>query len=94
MTLFNLRVHLPFSKEFPSDYQDLRPKSNPTIVRMKDNLLLKVLMLEHVDRERQDKSNMEMMAKLQKHVDIYNESQRLLDALKKKRIPRRRSWHM
>lgn len=45
-------LHLPFSKEFPGDYQAFQYKLTPVIISMKDNLLLRALMLEDVDRKR------------------------------------------
>lgn len=40
-------------------------------------------MLQDVDQERWDKAENELDGKLQKHVNVYNESHRLLKALKK-----------
>lgn len=45
--------------------------------------MLRSLMLEDVERERGDKVEKEMKANLQKYVNAYNESQRLLKAMQK-----------
>ncbi|KAL5098142.1 hypothetical protein RYX36_002469 [Vicia faba] len=75
--------YLPFSKEFQGDYHALQSKSTPTIISMKNNLLLRLLMLEDANQKRRDKVDNEMGVKLQKHVNASNEYQRLLKALQK-----------
>lgn len=52
-------------------------------MNMKDNLLLKELILQEVDQERRDKVEKKSEAKLQEEVDAYNESQMLLQSLQK-----------
>lgn len=67
-----MSYRLPFSKEFPSDYQTLQPKPTPIIIVMKDNLFPRMLMLEDVDMRDQAKNEMEL--KLKKYKDGYTES--------------------
>lgn len=45
--------HLPFSKEFYRDYQTLKSKLNYMIVSMKNNLLLRLFMMEDREREKE-----------------------------------------
>lgn len=48
---------------------------------MKNNLLLRALMLDVIDQNRQYQDENEMAVKLKKYVDGYTEIQRLLKAL-------------
>lgn len=50
---------------------------------MKENLLLRVLMLECVNRERRDSVEKELRVKLKKYNDGYSQSQKLLETLQK-----------
>lgn len=53
---------LSFFKELHADNQELRSKSTLDISSIKDNLMLRALMLQDVDHERQDiaEKNLEM----------------------------------
>lgn len=52
---------------------------------MKDNFLMRALTLQELGQERRDKVKKELKAKLQEHMDAYNESQRLLKALQEEK---------
>lgn len=67
--------------EFHGDYKALWFKLSYTLISMKDNLLLRALMLDDIDHERQDQSNKEMAMKLKKYKNGYVEIPRLLEAL-------------
>lgn len=65
LRLSNSRVLTPlFSKDFLGDYQALQSKLTPEIMSMNNNLLLRTMMLEDVDWERQDNVEKEMKVKL------------------------------
>lgn len=65
--------YLPFSEKFPGDYKALQYKSYFALIGMKDNLLLRTLILEDVEQRRRYQAKKELMEKLKKYDDGYKE---------------------
>lgn len=62
--------HIPFSEEFHGDYKALKSTPPLSLISINDNLLLKVLMLEDVDRKRKNQVDKEMTVNLWKYMDV------------------------
>lgn len=65
-TLHFKSSHLPFSKEFSTDYQTFSIKLVLNLVNMKDTLLLRALMLQEVEQGRHDNGVRELEANLKR----------------------------
>lgn len=64
--------NLPFSKKFPGDYKAIKAKPFSTLIDMKENILLRELMLERFDQKRRDGVKKELREKLKKYEDGYS----------------------
>lgn len=73
--------HIPFSKEFPANYQAFCFKPVSVLVNMKDKFMLRELMLHEVEHGRRDKVVKKLEVKLKEYMDAFNETQRLLHSL-------------
>lgn len=77
--------HILLSKEFLGDYKTLNIKPSPKISNIKENHLLKGLMLERVDMERRDHVENKLIAMLKHYEDSYAKGYKLLESFQKEK---------
>lgn len=80
-----LDPHLFFSKEFLGDYRALNTQLSPKISGMKENHLVRQLMLEGVETEKRDHVGNDLREKLKRYEESYAKRHGLLDSLKNKK---------
>lgn len=64
--------HLPFSKEFPSEYRARSSQPSSGITNMSNIFLLRTLMLQDVEHGKYDKDAINLEARLQEKTKVYN----------------------
>lgn len=76
-------AHLPFLEGFPGAYTAVYNNPSPKVYNLKENHLLRVLFMEHADREEHAQTENELRTKLSSYKGDLTKGKTIIDALQK-----------